>query len=535
MSSVLRSRTWQALAILATVVFIAGLHWRNDGLWYGDAPLHAANGLFWWDFLSALPADPVEYTVRYYARYPVIKPGAYPPLFYLLEGFAFALFGASPHLAKAIVLAFTALAGVYTLAWARRWIAAWAGWSGALLVLTPGVVMWSNAVMLNMPATALSLGALYHFRRWIERDGTRQLVLASAFAAGVLMTYFAGGTVLLICGAWALWQRRGPDVGRPALWAAAAALAAAVPLGVALLLGPVQAIRNLPSPMVAVNPQVWTFYALATLEVTGRVVLALGTIGLAAGLTTARWRREAAFIAVWIAVHVIVLSMVPARDARYVILLIPALLLAACVGVAALSSRFGHVAPLPQAMAVAATLAAAAWSATRVQVPEITGIREVAEYLRSSAPHDAVLWDGTYGAVFAFYVRALDPTFERRVVAGNKLLYEYGPGSTFTWTQTSYVKSTRDVVEMVRRRSGCPWIVIAEEPLPSWLEGRNLLRAALAGPEFELVRSFPATGMGDRNVRLYRSIDPVDPVETQDLRFPSFGNREFRQVRPIAR
>jgi hypothetical protein len=379
------------------------------------------------------------------------------------------------------------------------------------------------------------LGALYHFRRWIERDGTRQLVIASVFVAGVLMTYFAGGTILLICGAWALWQRRGPEIRRRGLWAVGAAIAAAIPLGVVLMLGPVQAMRNLPSPMVALNPRVWMFYAGATLEVTGRVVLALGSIGLIVGLIAPRWRRESTFIAIWVAVQLITLSAVPARDARYVILLIPAFLLAASIGVAVVSARIGSVAPLTQALAIAATLAAAAFSATRVHVPEITGVRELAEYLRTTAPKDPVMWDGDYGAVFAFYVRALDPSFERRVVAGNKLLYEYGPGATFAWTQTSHVRTARDVVEMLQRRSGCPWIVIAEEPHVSWLEGRNLLRAALAGPEFELVRSFPTTGLGHRQVRLYRSLLPVDPVETQDLRFPSFGNREFRQVRPITR
>ena len=534
MTAIIQSRLWQSLAVLAAVVFIAGLHWHNDGLWYLDAPLHAANGLFWWDYLTAFPTDPVEFTIRYYARYPVIKPAAYPPLFYLLEGAAFALFGTSPHLAKAIVLAFTGLAGIYTMAWARRWIGAWSGWSGALLVLTPAVVIWSNAVMLNMPATALALGAMFHFRGWIERDGTRQLVLACAFLAAVLMTYFAGGTVLVICAAWALWQRRAPELGRR-LWIPVATVAAALPLAVVLMLGPVQAVRNLPSPLVALNPAVWMFYAAAVMRISGRVVLAAGAIGLVVGLARGRWRREAAFVGIWIGVLLLTLSMLPARDERYAILLIPALLLAACIGIAAGAARVPRIAPLSQAAAIAATLAAAAWGATRVQVPEVTGIREVAEHLRSQAPHDAVMWDGTFGALFAFYVRALDPAFERRVVAGNKLLYEYGPGATFTWTQTSYVKTTRDVVEMLQRKSGCPWIVIAVEPRPSWLDGRNLLLAALEGPEFELVRSFPTTGLGGRDVRLYRSRFQVDPVETQDLHFPSFGNREFRQVRPITR
>jgi hypothetical protein len=79
----------------------------------------AVNGLFWWDLVHALPRDPVAYAVRYYARYPVIAPVTYPPLFYLVEGLAFAAFGSSPYVAKSLVLVFAIVAGLYTMAWAE--------------------------------------------------------------------------------------------------------------------------------------------------------------------------------------------------------------------------------------------------------------------------------------------------------------------------------------------------------------------------------------------------------------------------------
>jgi hypothetical protein len=89
----LRSRAWQTAGLVLAVLAVAALNRQNDGLWFqGDAPRHAANGLFWWDLLRALPRDPVDYAVRYYARYPVIAPASYPPLFYILEGLAFAVF-----------------------------------------------------------------------------------------------------------------------------------------------------------------------------------------------------------------------------------------------------------------------------------------------------------------------------------------------------------------------------------------------------------------------------------------------------------
>ena len=105
---------WQVLGVFLAWLYVVLLHLANDGLWYqGDASRHAANCLFWWDFLSRFPVSPFDFALRYYARYPVISPTAYPPVFYLLEGAVFRVFGASPFVAKGVVLAFALGAGLY--------------------------------------------------------------------------------------------------------------------------------------------------------------------------------------------------------------------------------------------------------------------------------------------------------------------------------------------------------------------------------------------------------------------------------------
>src|SRR5262245_43017275 len=89
-----RSALWQFLGVSLAWLYVIGLHLNNDGLWFvGDAARHAANGLFWGDFLRSLPVPPVEFALAYYARYPVINPTIHPPGFYLLEGGIFWLFG----------------------------------------------------------------------------------------------------------------------------------------------------------------------------------------------------------------------------------------------------------------------------------------------------------------------------------------------------------------------------------------------------------------------------------------------------------
>jgi hypothetical protein len=530
-----RSRACQVAVVALAFLTIAALHRQNDGLWFqGDSPRHAMNGLFWWDLLTTLPRDPVEFAVRYYARYPAINPATYPPLFYFVEGLTFAAFGPSPQVAKFIVLLFGVMAGVYTMAWARRWIGPVAGWAGPFLAFMPGIVLWTNSVMLNIPAAALGLAVLYHFRRWSETARVTQLVLTLLFAAAVVLTYYQGGIVLCICAGWAALRWREFRLNRRALWIAAGALCAIAPVAIAITLAPVQTARHLPTLALLTKSSTWTFYWTTLPDVTGRPALVAGVAGLIAGFFTARWRTDAAYLAIWITALIVGLSLLPAKDPRYVLLAAPAFVLAAAIGLAVAVPHLGARRPEWQAAALAAGLAAGFWSAARVQVPQVSGFREIATYLQEQAPRDAVLYDGQYDGLFGFYVRASDPHFERRVALGSKLLYQDGPASTFTPVQKSNVASTQDVVNLLRTRSGCRWVAIEVTRNPGSI-GRRLLREAVARPEFELVRSFPITGAGERRVDLYRSVIAVDPIAAVDLGFPSFTNREFLHIVPITR
>jgi len=530
-----RSRACQVAVVALAFLTIAALHRQNDGLWFqGDSPRHAMNGLFWWDLLTTLPRDPVEFAVRYYARYPAINPATYPPLFYFVEGLTFAAFGPSPQVAKFIVLLFGVMAGVYTMAWARRWIGPVAGWAGPFLAFMPGIVLWTNSVMLNIPAAALGLAVLYHFRRWSETARVTQLVLTLLFAAAVVLTYYQGGIVLCICAGWAALRWREFRLNRRALWIAAGALCAIAPVAIAITLAPVQTARHLPTLALLTRSSTWTFYWTTLPDVTGRPALVAGVAGLIAGFFTARWRTDAAYLAIWITALIVGLSLLPAKDPRYVLLSAPAFVLAAAIGLAVAVPHLGARRPEWQAAALAAGLAAGFWSAARVQVPQVSGFREIATYLQEQAPRDAVLYDGQYDGLFGFYVRASDPHFERRVALGSKLLYQDGPASTFTPVQKSNVASTQDVVNLLRTRSGCRWVAIEVTRNPGSI-GRRLLREAVARPEFELIRSFPITGAGERRVDLYRSVIAVDPVAAVDLGFPSFTNREFLHIVPITR
>jgi hypothetical protein len=532
----LHSRALQVSAVIVAFVAGAALNAANDGLWFGDAPVHAASGLFWWDLITMRPASPIEFAVRYFARYPVIQPTTYPPLLHVVEGLVFAIAGPSPYVARAIVLVTGIATGLYTMQWGRRWIAPPAGWAGAMLGFVPGILTWSNAVMLNMPATALGLASIYYIRRWLESARTKHLALSVGLMAAVLVTYYPGAVAFAVIAAFAISRRRAIRVDRKLIWVGAAIVAACVPLLIAIVFSPVHTARHLPSLAFLTQASTWILYWWILPQVMGWPLLALSLAGAVAGLLTPRWRSEAALLATWFGALIVVLSLQPARDPRYLLLAAPALVLAAAVGIAAIAERWRAPRGVLSVIAIVVMFALGLVYARSIRVPRVTGFREAAEYLREVGPRDAVLYDGPRSQLFTFYVRMLDPAFERRVTEAGHLLYSYGPRETFTdWAQTSNVRTREDVVTMVRSRCGCQWVAIEEWSQSADVTGRRLLREAVVRPEFEFVRSFPVSGVAAREVRLYRLVDPAERVATIDLSFPSFSSRQFRGVTPITR
>ena len=530
----LRASWLQTLIIVLSVMFSGWLERDNDGLWFqGDSPRHAVNGFFWYDAIAAQPAALTDFAVRYYARYPLINPVMYPPLFYVMEGFAFRLFGPTPQIAGRLVLFLGIVAALYTMAWARQWIGESAGWAGAFLAFVPGMFMWSNAVMLNVPSTAFGMAGLYHWRKWFDFGERKQLVASVCFGAAALMTYFQAVIAVIICLAWALLIQAKRETGFRR-WHVAVVLGIMVilPVLLAAALIPVFVERHLPGASTLLKVNIWAFYPRSLPGLLGPVLTVLGFAGITVGILRGR-RREAWFITIWIGTPIIVFSFFPAQDSRYILIIAPAFVLAAALG--CVSVRFfAWISPGSLLFIIAAGLTFSAWQAARMQLPQRSGFRAVASYLRQQAA-DAVLYDGYHDGLFGFYFRVLDPQFQQRLVLGQQILYHFGPASTFNWEETLNAKTLEEVQQVLRTCSGCHWAAIEIGRRSEWAQGQRLLRQAVTGPGFELVHSFPVIAPDAVRIDLYRIVGPVKPVSTVDVRVTSFSNRTYRNVSPITR
>ena len=539
----LSQRTWQLISLLVVWIYLWSLQFDNDGLWYrGDAARHAMNGLFWIDYLRDFTFNAKEYALSYYARFPAIDPASRPPLFYLLEGAAFSLFGPSPYVAKGLVLCFALVAAVYLWAWLQRWVSTEAAWAAGLFLLLPGICQWSHAVMLNVPALAFSLAALYHTRSWLD---TPHATLRNFWPVPVLtlctvLTYYTAGVVICVIAGIILFHRglRRPVSGKKAVLLIVVALGVLPFMWIILHWAPLPVSWIIPRPANLVTVSNWMFYPSRVLHFCNLHLLILVIGGAVSWLWSRHWRLELTYAWIWILCLYIPLSIIEAKEARYALLVsIPFIIMSAIAVVQVsewLVARALHWRLRSTDVTVAVLLALLmlqVYFAASYRVTAVSGYKDVAAFLAEVAADEPVFFDGFDDGIFIFYVRAGDPAFRRRVVTSSKVLYTsaFFPG----WQQQDFVHSPEDVIDVLRQKGGCRWFAIEQGSRTADLAPMRYLRQALQTPAFELVRSFPITAPQTDRVDIYRFTLPITAVDEVELPFAVLGPNVRYRVRPI--
>lgn len=498
-----RGTSWrgQALLLVAAWLVACGLFWTNDGLWFqGDAPRHALNGLFYRDFATEGWRDPQGYAEQYYARYPAICPTYYPPLFYLLEAAVYAVVGPQWWVGKALSMVTGLVAGGYMLAWLRRWVSESSGWLAGLLVWMPGMAEWMNAAMLNVPASALGLGALYHLRRAMEmedrREEGREVSWAFALAAGGILTHPVAAVVVVIGLAWILTLRRWTILGNLRVWVAVFLVALAIVPVFYVLYRFGDRLDQVLQTKINWSPtdKIW-FYPKSLFRLCGAVALLAAGFGAMVGLWSRRWRREVVLVAVWLGVFYLAMTFIWAKSARYALVLCPATVVLVAILLEVTRERARRVVSERQAWWLASGISSAialSMLMTLLRIPsqDVSIIREVADYMKQIAPREPVFYRGRHDGVFTFYLRLDDLGRERQVVPVASWLQEkMGPvPQPFVVDDRSLEFTRKSMLE-----SGVRWLiqdrpVIAGQSVTSPTQPN--VRGLTARPGFRLVRTF---------------------------------------------
>jgi len=499
--------------------------------------VHAANGSFWWDFLSRLPHDPFHFALSYYARYPVITPTAFPALFYLVEGALYRVFGISPYVPRAMVLACMLLGALYLVEWIRRWIGEEAGWIGALFVLQPATVIWGNAIMLNLPSTVMAIAALYHTRRWLHDLGSRHLYGAGVFGVAAILTYTPSLVVVALMLGLVLVERKAHVLitRRVLIVAGTAALALLPWVAITFKWAPGHRRANLyMGPYPFWRPASWLYYPEALPQMVSVVVLALVALAVFFACTDKRRRPEFRVGLMWLAICYVWFALISVKEGRYALLMVPACLLLAATATAAFLDAMRSVRQrsILQGTTLAAIMLLHVPSAYAVQVPRIDGFQGIVAFMADVAPHEWVFYSGDYNGIFGYYLRAHDPYFSRGMVRSSKLLYATLIDRRFGLQER--VQSAADVRQALRMGCGCRYLVVEREASPD-IPAEQYLRKLLRSDEFSLVRTFEVETPTVRHVDIYWSRDPGAPVRSLDIPFPELGEGVAYRVEPIQR
>jgi hypothetical protein len=487
-----------------------------------DAARHAMNGAFIYDLLrGGHLTHPIDFAKAYYGHLPAITIPFHPVVFpAILSGF-YAVFGVktlSAHLAVALAvgICFLLLYRLVEASLRNSVIAACA----AITVLSLWCVqLVATDVMLELPAMAFTLAALYCLRDWSFQDEARafpwsRALLFTALGGLAISTkqhaVFLGGVPVL--GALLTWRWR--LLKRPQIWISAAVLLG-IGAGWALVWAHFQGsagngnqVASSPHDLRLIffkNVRIYSQWIWENLtewddlaELSGIFLawpFAVCSIAAFVYAVSKRQGRVAglSLYTAWMISVALVLLVLGAVDPRYLFFLIPA---AAVIAYAMLWRGCASLWGERRAWYVP-TFFCIAWllSGLLFQPEYLRGPAEAAALVTESGPA-RVLYAGEADGNFVFAVRSRDPNMQTTVIPAQKL-----PASTFR----------PEALERFCRHFGINWIVLEDVPVVhKWSS-----MAASPAPSMRLERSLPLESSRTRwksgKVRVYRFVGPADP------------------------
>lgn len=229
-----QSRVWRlgwlgelaaaAALLLAVTVLLQSWTGAYNAEFGADNSLHYVTGLFAHDLVAQWrPLQSLSFLKLFFAHYPAIGIGHWPPLFYGLEAVWIGLFSASRTAMMLLSASITAATALACYAIATRWLGrAAAVFVATAFVICPAVQEQTSQLMLDVLVALLCLAAMLSFARYLGSLRLRHALLFGALAGAALMTKGNAGCLALFPPLVIIGRRRFDLLRRPALWAAAA-------------------------------------------------------------------------------------------------------------------------------------------------------------------------------------------------------------------------------------------------------------------------------------------------------------------------
>lgn len=484
---------------LLIVTLLAPALTPND-FWWTDESRHAMGGVFVLDLLRDLPlADPFDYAFQYFAQYPALALTWYLPGFYTIEALFFAAFGVSAAVAHLTVIAFCLFAASLWILWVRRtWGLVVASLSATLFLTMPAWKLWTESVMLDVPAISMIIASVWAFERYLEKPSYIRATMAGLMIAGMLLVKQPTVFILPALLIYGLWGQR-----RSGLWSIKALPAyALVTIGLSIIVLHAMTFGHLGlrggdmSIELGLNPsrfalERWLVFPEAILREWGWPLVVLSILG--AVLPTKRAEIQLPLIYAWLLCWYIAITLMIGQGnaARYTLYAFPALALLAARPLFLLSEQ----ALLRQSF-LALVLIIAATNGIRAffEPPRsVTGYREAADYVYAAEPTGLILFAGKHDGNFIFNLRILDRDREHVVLRADKTLVSMAVHKFFG--VYSHVDRKEDIQKLIDQYG--VEIIVIEKPDIVGLEEFEMLHGLLEGSAYQLLSAFPVLATGD--------------------------------------
>ncbi len=385
------SRALLLLLFFAVVVAlqVASGAYHSEFGGYPDEPAHYVTSLMLREYIiGPTPAAPMQFAQAYYAHYPKVALGHWPPLFYVIQALWMLLF--SPARASILLeLAATTALLAYVVYWeARRWFGSNAALvAGLLTVCLPLIQAYTDEEMSETLLVLTCFLSAIYFARYLDSEHWRDSLWFGVFFSAAVLTKGSGWLLVLLPPVALLLTRKLRLLLRRSFWISVLIIA---PLCIPWQLMTMQIAERGwtggTGPSVGYTLTALGQFAILIARILGPALSVLLIVGILASLLRKRIASgPAAMVALVLAVWVFH-SLVPAGiEDRKMIIAIPAMILLVFAGGFWIAQRLPLGRLNPWRPSLVALVAAFLFLLQTFAIPHETryGYREAAKFLTS--------------------------------------------------------------------------------------------------------------------------------------------------------
>jgi 4-amino-4-deoxy-L-arabinose transferase-like glycosyltransferase len=528
-------------ALIVVLQWLSGAY-RNEFAGYPDEGAHYITGLMIHDFVARHSLSSFrQFAENYYAHYPKVAIGHWPPFFYVVQAAWTLLFPISRTSLLLLMAIFTA-AMAFTL---YRIVEDEFGTllgvvAGLFLLSLPVIQAYSGMVMADTLVGLLSFWTVLSFARFMDRARWQDAVWFGILSALTILTKGTGLALALVPPLALLFTGRWTLVRRPAFWLPVAIV---VPLCAPWYWFTRHMLPNTwqqPQPGLSYVAKALRFYSWHSLHVTGIVLAALTVVGFVVQIVLPRRERvksKWAVLAALLFSTALLALVVPAGlEERFLIPAVPAALAFAAAGLDFLAGWLSPRMSLPIRRLVLICLVIALFLLGTFTIPRSVsfGFAPVAEYLLSQSDlAKAVLLvssDATGDSMFISELAMREARPGHYVLRASKIL------CNCSWSGEQHAARFSNPEALMNFLDHSPiQIVLNDESIPARRDFHRMLDQTIAAysQRWHLLGTYPVTRNGvlyPRGVLVY-SVSGTDPSASVNIDLRRMLNKTI-QLQP---